>query len=180
MRKVVALKKVKPLDGLVRERPAKRLDRASGPRGYHRSIKMAAFAGIVGFAVVWVLCSSPWPVTTTLRHFAAAPNCDFARLVGLAPARRGGPGYWPHLDRDGDGIACEPWPPRQGREVHRGEIQNPYVQTGGDEPRIGVLLALLLVVSIATVLLDWLSVKREARSRRCRLEEENWHYRNWR
>ncbi|WP_224766550.1 excalibur calcium-binding domain-containing protein [Nocardioides campestrisoli] len=37
----------------------------------------------------------------------ALPNCDAARAAGLAPVRRGDPGYGPHLDRDGDGIACE-------------------------------------------------------------------------
>ncbi|WP_349643612.1 excalibur calcium-binding domain-containing protein [Bradyrhizobium genosp. SA-3] len=40
---------------------------------------------------------------TTLKHIASSPNCDFARLVGLAPARRGEPGYWGRHDRDGDG-----------------------------------------------------------------------------
>jgi hypothetical protein len=29
--------------------------------------------------------------------------------VGLTPARRGQPGYWPKHDRDQDGWACEPW-----------------------------------------------------------------------
>lgn len=35
------------------------------------------------------------------------PNCDAARRAGRAPIRRGQPGYGSHLDRDGDGIACE-------------------------------------------------------------------------
>jgi Excalibur calcium-binding domain len=77
-----------------------------------RRIIKATLTAIVAFAVTWGLGSSPWPVTTTLRHIASAPNCDFARLVGLAPARWGEPGYWKHHDRDGDGVACEPWPPR--------------------------------------------------------------------
>jgi hypothetical protein len=34
-------------------------------------------------------------------------NCDAARAAGAAPVRRGDPGYGPHLDRDGDGAACE-------------------------------------------------------------------------
>ena len=55
---------------------------------------------------------SAWGLFTTLRHLAAAPNCSAARAVGLAPARRGEPGYYPEHDRDGDGIACEPWPHR--------------------------------------------------------------------
>ena len=58
---------------------------------------------------------SPWPPLTTVRHLSAIPNCDTARLLGLAPARRGQPGYWPHLDADDDGIACEPWPPWKAR-----------------------------------------------------------------
>ena len=35
-------------------------------------------------------------------------NCDEARRAGAAPIRRGEPGYRPGLDRDGDGVACEP------------------------------------------------------------------------
>ncbi|MCX4515001.1 excalibur calcium-binding domain-containing protein [Streptomyces sp. NBC_01619] len=34
-------------------------------------------------------------------------NCDAARDAGAAPVRRGDPGYGRHLDRDGDGVACE-------------------------------------------------------------------------
>ncbi|RSX53346.1 deoxyribonuclease [Bifidobacterium dolichotidis] len=34
-------------------------------------------------------------------------NCAAVRAAGKAPLYRGQPGYGPHLDRDGDGIACE-------------------------------------------------------------------------
>lgn len=34
-------------------------------------------------------------------------NCAAARAAGAAPIRRGQSGYGTHLDRDGDGIACE-------------------------------------------------------------------------
>jgi hypothetical protein len=34
-------------------------------------------------------------------------NCEAARAAGAAPVHRGDPGYGPHLDRDGDGAACE-------------------------------------------------------------------------
>jgi hypothetical protein len=34
-------------------------------------------------------------------------NCAEVRAAGKAPLRRGDPGYGAHLDRDGDGIACE-------------------------------------------------------------------------
>ncbi|OEJ34234.1 excalibur calcium-binding domain-containing protein [Streptomyces subrutilus] len=34
-------------------------------------------------------------------------NCTAVRAAGAAPIRRGDPGYGKHLDRDGDGVACE-------------------------------------------------------------------------
>ncbi|MFD7336744.1 excalibur calcium-binding domain-containing protein [Streptomyces violascens] len=34
-------------------------------------------------------------------------NCAAVRAAGAAPLHRGDPGYAAHLDRDGDGIACE-------------------------------------------------------------------------
>jgi len=40
------------------------------------------------------------------RPFA---NCAEARAAGAAPVHRGDPGYGPHLDRDNDGIGCEPY-----------------------------------------------------------------------
>lgn len=39
----------------------------------------------------------------------AYANCTEARTAGAAPVYRGQPGYGPHLDRDGDGIGCEPY-----------------------------------------------------------------------
>lgn len=36
-------------------------------------------------------------------------NCTEARAAGAAPVHVGEPGYGPHLDRDGDGIGCEPY-----------------------------------------------------------------------
>lgn len=35
------------------------------------------------------------------------PNCTAARAAGAAPIYRGQPGYGSHLDREGDGKACE-------------------------------------------------------------------------
>lgn len=34
-------------------------------------------------------------------------NCTAVRQAGAAPIHRGEPGYGSHLDRDGDGVACE-------------------------------------------------------------------------
>ncbi|MGH8060558.1 MAG: excalibur calcium-binding domain-containing protein [Pseudoxanthomonas sp.] len=36
-------------------------------------------------------------------------NCTEARAAGAAPVHRGDPGYGVHLDRDNDGIGCEPY-----------------------------------------------------------------------
>jgi hypothetical protein len=49
------------------------------------------------------------PMAAPQHHMEAFSNCDAARAVGRAPLRQGEPGYSPHLDKDGDGIACEPW-----------------------------------------------------------------------
>lgn len=45
------------------------------------------------------------------RHQYASHGCREAAEVGLAPAYRGEPGYWPQNDGDGDGIACERYGP---------------------------------------------------------------------
>lgn len=53
----------------------------------------------------------PHPITIFERAPARQPfrNCAAARAAGAAPLHRGDPGYGPWLDRDGDGIACEPY-----------------------------------------------------------------------
>jgi hypothetical protein len=55
---------------------------------------------------------SPWskvyvaPPAGQDRYY---PNCAAAKIAGAAPIESGEPGYRPELDRDGDGIACEPY-----------------------------------------------------------------------
>jgi hypothetical protein len=54
----------------------------------------------------------PRPAPSRLHDGAptrAFRNCDEARAHGAAPVRRGDPGYGPHLDRDKDGVGCEPY-----------------------------------------------------------------------
>ncbi|AZQ68699.1 excalibur calcium-binding domain-containing protein [Silicimonas algicola] len=75
------------------------------PRRYLRAICVVAIISMLG----WKFYVSQWPAWTTVRHMAAAPNCDFARMVGLAPSNRGQPGYYPRHDRNQDGVACEPF-----------------------------------------------------------------------
>lgn len=48
--------------------------------------------------------SSPKRSSSSRSYY---PNCGAVRAAGAAPIRRGQPGYARHLDRDGDGIACE-------------------------------------------------------------------------
>jgi hypothetical protein len=71
------------------------------------SIVLCLAIGVFIGAALWM---NPRSAADIARRVAAFPDCAFARAVGAAPARRGDPGYWPHNDRDGDGIACEHWP----------------------------------------------------------------------
>ncbi|MEX0406505.1 excalibur calcium-binding domain-containing protein [Aquibium sp. LZ166] len=66
------------------------------------AIGLFSFAGS-DFASLW---SSPSPVA-----FAGSPprTCSEARQRGLAPMTRWHPAYSAHLDRDRDGVACEPY-----------------------------------------------------------------------
>ena len=53
--------------------------------------------------------SSPQAPTAQLRGGVYFANCDAARAARAAPILRGQPGYRPALDRDNDGVACEPY-----------------------------------------------------------------------
>lgn len=54
------------------------------------------------------------PTATTTSRIVPADayfrSCAAARAAGASPLYRGQPGYGSHLDRDGDGVACEPLP----------------------------------------------------------------------
>ncbi|MCF1502271.1 excalibur calcium-binding domain-containing protein [Afifella sp. H1R] len=98
------------------EKLRQRFARISKAAGLYRTpqkrrlpfVALIILAFLAGFLAV--LVQPHLPPTIVLRHYAAAPNCGLARLVKLAPARRGDPGYWPRHDADNDGIACEPVP----------------------------------------------------------------------
>ncbi|GGG17902.1 thermonuclease family protein [Paenibacillus abyssi] len=47
------------------------------------------------------------PVKPKTEEQVYYKNCSEAKKAGAAPVRKGDPGYGKHLDRDGDGIACE-------------------------------------------------------------------------
>ncbi|WP_343236290.1 excalibur calcium-binding domain-containing protein [Xanthomonas bonasiae] len=55
----------------------------------------------------YVPANSVSPSGSTSGSHAFA-NCTEARAAGAAPVHRGDPGYGPHLDRDNDGVGCEP------------------------------------------------------------------------
>ncbi|MFE6816778.1 excalibur calcium-binding domain-containing protein [Streptomyces sp. NPDC057677] len=48
----------------------------------------------------------PPPASSAVAYYE---NCDAARAAGAAPLFRGEPGYREALDRDGDGMACDPY-----------------------------------------------------------------------
>lgn len=51
--------------------------------------------------------TNPDPRPTGRPTFVFYRNCREVKEANAAPIRRGDPGYGLHLDRDGDGIACE-------------------------------------------------------------------------
>ncbi|NNM45395.1 excalibur calcium-binding domain-containing protein [Knoellia sp. DB2414S] len=51
--------------------------------------------------------ADPLPLVDSAASSAYYRNCDAARAAGVTPLRVGDPGYGRHLDRDGDGVACE-------------------------------------------------------------------------
>ncbi|GGJ29780.1 excalibur calcium-binding domain-containing protein [Neoroseomonas lacus] len=57
---------------------------------------------------------APYVPASLTRAYGVPRNCAQARAMGYASARIGTPGYFRHLDADGDGISCEP-PPRPRR-----------------------------------------------------------------
>lgn len=71
---------------------------------------------IVGAGAFYYFGQAEAPAMAAALPPAAAPamtapfrNCAEARAAGAGPVLRGQPGYGAHLDRDGDGIGCEPY-----------------------------------------------------------------------
>jgi hypothetical protein len=62
-----------------------------------------AYPPEAGAATPSASASAPTPTAST--YYA---NCAVAEAAGVAPISRGDPGYRPELDRDGDGVACDP------------------------------------------------------------------------
>lgn len=85
-------------------------DRRNG--GYHchrsgspsRPAARTTYQGLTRDATPRPMVGAGMGVGNRPRYYA---NCSEARAAGAAPILRGEQGYGPHLDRDGDGVACE-------------------------------------------------------------------------
>jgi hypothetical protein len=104
---VPALNLQEPDLGMLRRQ---RDDQTNSPQRPARRLLLAIGLGaaFLGGMAVERHFQPPWTFVGWVRHFLAAPSCEAARRVGLAPATRGTPGFWPRHDSDQDGIACEP------------------------------------------------------------------------
>ena len=89
------------------QRPPRKDAPANQLKNFFSLATLSTAAAVGSFALIWYLLSSPWPLVLTLRHLAAYPNCEATEMVGLAPVKKGNPGYWSHNDADGDGVACK-------------------------------------------------------------------------
>lgn len=82
-------------------------DRKSG--GYHCHRGSSAAPGEKRLVPAYQLAPAGYAAPGQPRNGRAFANCDEARAAGAAPVRRGQPGYGSHLDRDNDGVGCEPY-----------------------------------------------------------------------
>ncbi|WP_100522665.1 excalibur calcium-binding domain-containing protein [Mycobacteroides abscessus] len=55
-------------------------------------------------------CLAPVPLASVAQADPPYDNCTQAHQDGAYNIKKGDPGYRTKLDRDGDGIACEPKP----------------------------------------------------------------------
>lgn len=82
-----------------------------------RQVGLSVLAALAGFGLVWgwtyweLVSFGSKPEVRVWRGSSPVSyrNCAAVRAAGIAPLYRGQPGYAPHLDRDNDGVACEPY-----------------------------------------------------------------------
>ncbi|RZA33147.1 MAG: excalibur calcium-binding domain-containing protein [Lysobacteraceae bacterium] len=82
-------------------------NRKTGDYHCHRSSAKAPVAS--SYASAQGLAPLNGGAQGSTRSSGVFANCAAARAAGAAPVRLGEPGYGAHLDRDGDGIGCEPY-----------------------------------------------------------------------
>ncbi|WP_159695765.1 excalibur calcium-binding domain-containing protein [Massilia sp. 9I] len=83
-------------------------NRKTGDYHCHRSPAKAT-AAVASYAPAQNLATTKPDASGSARSAGVFANCAAARAAGAAPVKIGEPGYGPHLDRDGDGIGCEPY-----------------------------------------------------------------------
>lgn len=66
---------------------------------------LPVLTAVIGLSVY--IRTSPYEPPEAVMHLAALAGCEAAGWVGVAPSRRGDPGYHARNDHDGDGVACE-------------------------------------------------------------------------
>lgn len=80
-----------------------------------QAISGCIFVGIASWTVtpqlisVWRTTLISATKTEAIERSIHYQGCDEARSAGVAPIYRGSPGDHEGLDRDGDGVACEPY-----------------------------------------------------------------------
>ena len=85
------------------------VNRKTGDYHCHRGAAQASMPRQAYAGLRHDLDAAPASPQGRSRSPGAFANCAQARAAGAAPLRVGEPGYGPHLDRDNDGIACEPY-----------------------------------------------------------------------
>lgn len=79
-----------------------------------RGLRLPAFATLLASAfllLLWLL-QPHVPQWLTRTYLWEPRTCAEARAAGYGTARIGTPGYFRHLDADGDGVSCELLPRR--------------------------------------------------------------------
>lgn len=82
---------------------------------FHTFLRYAVYAVVLGLGTAFgVQAYENYKIRqaalTALPHDFVFSGCDDVRARGLAPLSVGEPGYGEHMDGDGDGQACEPYP----------------------------------------------------------------------
>ena len=91
-------------------RTANRPQSAFGIRLSFRDWLLLAAGGALGINYLVSPNDNPTGETDTSANAGAYYRyCSDARSAGVAPLYRNQPGYRDALDRDGDGVACEPY-----------------------------------------------------------------------
>ena len=92
----------------LRQRIGLASERVRGQSEISHGLKVLTTVSLIGLGAYMALSTlSPWPVGYTLRHMAAFTGCHATRMVDLAPAHQGQPGYWQGNDPDRNGVACD-------------------------------------------------------------------------